>query len=115
MDLNIKIKDKIKSHAKRVFPEECCGFLIEGEQGEVKAIECKNIAEDKQSLFRISIEEYLQALVEGDIYAVYHSHTKGKNSFSEADKTISESLELTSVLYNPSSDIFEVMEPEIDE
>ena len=115
MDLNIKIKDKIKSHAERVFPEECCGFLIEEDQGQIKVIECKNTAEDKQSLFKISIEEYLQALVEGDICAVYHSHTKGENSFSEADKTISESLELTSVLYNPSSDIFEVMEPKIDE
>ena len=86
MNLDIKTKDKIKSHAERVFPDECCGFLIEEDQGWIKVIECKNTAEDKQSLFKISIEEYLQALVEGDICAVYHSHTKGKNSFSEADK-----------------------------
>ena len=114
MDLSPRIKDKIKAHAKRVSPEECCGFLIESDQGEIKVIECKNISEKKETLFKISIDEYLQALTEGDIYAVYHSHTREGNSFSEADKTISRSLELTSVLYHSSNDLFEVLEPEVE-
>jgi proteasome lid subunit RPN8/RPN11 len=112
MNLKEEIKNKIKDHAQRVSPEECCGLLIELEDnGEIKIIECENIAEDKENLFKISIEEYLEALSEGDIYAVYHSHTKGENSFSEADKTISDSLELRSVLYNLPTDVFEILEP----
>ena len=34
--------------------------------------------------------------------------------FSEADKTISQSLELTSILYHTSNDLFEVLEPEVE-
>jgi len=114
MNLKEEIKSKIKDHAERVSPEECCGLLIELEDGgEIKVVECENIAEDKESLFKISIEEYLNVLSEGDIYAVYHSHTKGENSFSDADKTISDSLELRSVLYNLSTDMFETLEPKV--
>ena len=115
MDLNSNIKNKIRTHAERFFPEECCGFLIESDQGDVKVIECKNVSEEKETLFKISIDEYLQALTEGDIYAVYHSHTKGENSFSDADKTVSESLELVSILYNTSNESFEILEPEIED
>ena len=112
MNLKEEIKSEIKDHAQRVSPEECCGLLVELEDsGEIKIIECKNIAEDKENLFRISVEEYLSALSEGDIYAVYHSHTKGENSFSSADKTISDSLELRSILYNLSTGVFETLEP----
>ena len=115
MNLDLTIKEKIKSHSEKTFPEECCGLLIEKDEGEVKVIECKNVTKDKKSLFKISIEEYLEALTQGDILAVYHSHTKGDNSFSEADKEISESLELTSVLYISSKNEFEIMEPQLNE
>tara|TARA_Y100000356_G_C11055850_1_gene181212 strand:- start:197 stop:544 length:348 start_codon:yes stop_codon:yes gene_type:complete len=115
MNLDTTIKDKIKSHSEKNFPEECCGLLIEKDEGDLKVVECKNTAEDKESLFKISIEEYLEALSEGDILAVYHSHTKGDNSFSDADKEISESLELTSILYIHSKNEFQIMEPQPDE
>ena len=84
---------------------------MESDEGELKVVECKNTAEDKNTLFKISIEEYLQALTEGDVYGVYHSQTQGESSFSEADKTISESLELVSVLYNTSNEVFDILEP----
>lgn len=111
MELSLKIKEKIKTHAERVSPEECCGLLVESDEGELKVVECKNTAEDKNTLFKISLEEYLQALTQGDVYGVYHSHTQGESSFSEADKTISESLELVSVLYNTSNEAFDILEP----
>jgi proteasome lid subunit RPN8/RPN11 len=110
MNLNSTIKGKIKSHSEKVFPEECCGLLIEDEEGGIDVVECENSSEDKESLFKISTEEYLEALSQGDIVAVYHSHTKGDNSFSEADKDISESLELNSILYISSKDEFQIME-----
>mgnify|MGYP003139028553 FL=1 len=113
MTLTDPIKDKIRSHAKKVFPEECCGLILENESGDIILRECENSAEDKEDKFKISIEEYLNALLDGDVAAVYHSHTKGDKSFSSADKEISQSLELTSVLYISSKDSFEVMEPDI--
>ena len=64
MNLDLTIKEKIKSHSEKTFPEECCGLLIEKDEGEVKVIECKNVAKDKKSLFKISIEEYLEALTQ---------------------------------------------------
>ena len=94
MTLTDPIKDKIRSHAKKVFPEECCGLILENESGDI-------------------ILREVNALLDGDVAAVYHSHTKGDNSFSSADEEISQSLELTSVLYISSKDSFEVMEPDI--
>jgi hypothetical protein len=77
--------------------------------------ECKNIAKNKESFFKISIEDYLDTLSKGDILAVYHSHTKGENSFSEADETICNDLEMVSVLYNTKTEKFETLEPKINE
>jgi len=115
MELTKKIKTAIEKHASRVSPEECCGFLIESDEGSISVQECKNIAKNKESFFKISIEDYLDTLSKGDILAVYHSHTKGENSFSEADETICNDLEMVSVLYNAKTKKFETLEPKIDE
>tara|TARA_R110002110_G_scaffold41952_2_gene132545 strand:- start:279 stop:626 length:348 start_codon:yes stop_codon:yes gene_type:complete len=115
MELSNEIKEQIKNHALGSSPEECCGFLIDSEEGPLKLTECKNIANDKESFFKISIEEYLNALTDGDITAVYHSHTKGENSFSEVDKSLVDDLEMISVLYNTTTDEFEILRPETDE
>ena len=34
MNLDTTIKDKIKSHSENNFPEECCGLLIEKDEGD---------------------------------------------------------------------------------
>ena len=115
MKLSNEIKEQIKNHALDSSPEECCGFLIHSDEGSMKLTECKNIASNKESFFKISVEEYLNALTDGDITAVYHSHTKGENSFSEVDKSLVNDLEMTSVLYNTTTDKFEILEPEVDE
>jgi proteasome lid subunit RPN8/RPN11 len=116
MELDPKTKDRIKRHADKSSPEECCGFLIESEEGALKSIECKNMASDKKNFFKISVDEYLDALVEGDILAVYHSHTtEEEQSFSEVDKTVCRDLEIISVLYNTATEKFKILEPDDDE
>ena len=115
MKLTKQIEAAIKKHAIKVSPEECCGFLVESDEGAIKISECKNISKNKKEHFKISIEDYLQALVDGDIFAVYHSHTKEDSSFSEADEDICNNLEMVSVLYNTETDNFQILEPKINE
>ena len=105
----------MKRHADENLPDECCGFLIESEEGALRTVECKNIAKDKKNFFKISVDEYLDALVEGDILAVYHSHTIEGQSFSDIDKGVCDDLEIISILYNTVTEKFEILEPENDE
>ena len=41
--------EQIKQHAKKVFPEECCGFVLKNKS----VFECKNVAIDKKVYFKI--------------------------------------------------------------
>ena len=100
MKLTKNIQNRIKKHADQVFPEECCGLIVKRDEDNKMIVKkCKNMAEDKINNFQISVEDYLNSYMNGEISAVYHSHTQGQNSFSEADKTITDGLELANVLY----------------
>ena len=105
IDITQDVKEKIKEEAKSVHPNECCGLLIvtKGSE-ELDIYKSINTAKDPINNFALELEDYVIAEQAGDVVGLYHSHTQGINSFSEADITISDKLELISVLYNTESD-----------
>ena len=78
--------DRIYAHARRAFPAECCGYVVDGD-----VVECSNadttqpdrgFAIDGRELFEFarSFDSDRPALV------VYHSHTNGRAYFSATDR-----------------------------
>ena len=65
----IEIKQAIANHAREVFPQEACGFVVNG-----KLIKCKNDHPLPSCNFAITARDYVKAESLGAIEAVYHSH-----------------------------------------
>lgn len=76
----IEIKQAIANHAREVFPQEACGFVVNG-----KIIKCKNHHPLPLSNFAIAAKDYANAEQLGTIEAIYHSHPEGLNGFSLRD------------------------------
>jgi len=98
MIINTEIKKKIKAHARLEHPKECCGFIVDRD-GELLCVQSKNTSFEENK-FRTNPKDYLAAIRLGKIVAVYHSHTKGKERFSEFDKFNSINHDLTYVVFN---------------
>ena len=69
------LTEQIISHAKHVYPNECCGLIVDGDY-----ITCKNVADDPSETFRISPNDWQPADV------VVHSHPQGQRYLSGADR-----------------------------
>lgn len=74
----------IVEHLLDCYPEEGCGILL-NKRGKVVWIPCKNEAEDKLNNFKIPAEDYIKATLQGDIYAIVHSHPDSDKGPSEND------------------------------
>lgn len=62
------------THAKRQFPSEACGFLIEHD-GVEEFVACRNSSEKEKDNFEINARDYFETVRKGKIIAVCHSHT----------------------------------------
>tara|TARA_Y100000593_G_scaffold31767_2_gene62468 strand:- start:7109 stop:7825 length:717 start_codon:yes stop_codon:yes gene_type:complete len=109
MNLTQYIKNKIKEHAFKEKPKECCGFVLDCE-GERKVFECHN-SSFTSDFFRISPKDYIRAKDVGKIIAVYHSHTNTNDLFSEFDKFNSVCHNITYILYCLSNNSFTYFDP----
>jgi proteasome lid subunit RPN8/RPN11 len=69
MDLTPAALADFQAHACEVWPEECCGLLIDA-----KYVRCSNSADDPRTDFYINPTELLGHRATGDIQAVLHSH-----------------------------------------
>jgi proteasome lid subunit RPN8/RPN11 len=107
-----EIKAKIKEHALKENPEECCGLLLLNKKNILEAFPCRNIAQDKENEFTICQLDYLKATFNGKIIGIYHSHCLQDNSFSELDKQVSHKLNLKNIVYILKKDSFEEYSPE---
>lgn len=76
------IKQKLIAHAKKEYPNECCGILI-NKNNVIEYIECENKALNKTETFLID-NNYL---IEYDdfIIGIVHSHPNGNNRLSNVD------------------------------
>tara|TARA_R100000808_G_C2141399_1_gene149203 strand:+ start:1204 stop:1977 length:774 start_codon:yes stop_codon:yes gene_type:complete len=105
MILTPKIKNKIKNHAEKEMPHECCGFIIEKGKS-LDTYPCKNIATDPTHHFKIPPEDYIKCSDTENIMAIYHSHPNKVNHFSLADEQNMNITENRFILYCVGTDEF---------
>ena len=79
MKLTEKLKKAIQTHAAEVYPDECCGVIVDKEY-----IPCRNISDDKNQ-FEIHHEDLARAEDLGEIQAYVHSHPDASAQASEID------------------------------
>ena len=84
---NDSIIEKIKSHAEKQFPKECCGIIVENKKGETKYIPCKNVSKTPKESFKIAEKRYADIDNKNKILAVFHSHPDYPNYPSKSDMT----------------------------
>lgn len=75
----------IMNHAKRSYPNECCGVVAQKSRVE-KYFPCKNLALEPTDQFNLSPEDYMEAEEWGVITAIVHSHPDATTQPSELDK-----------------------------
>lgn len=102
--MNTRIKNKIRQHAQKQAPLECCGFIIE-RNGDIEVLECENISNDPLNNFKISAKDFLTVKHHYNILYIYHSHID-QEEFSLMDKRCSEESKLDLILYILNKDQF---------
>jgi [CysO sulfur-carrier protein]-S-L-cysteine hydrolase len=104
------VREAIYAHARRVFPAECCGYLVGPAGGDrvEAAVACRNAQADgvhpttpergADTGFVIADAELLAFArsLDGPMPArvVYHSHTNGRAYFSNVDQDLAAAQEL---------------------
>jgi proteasome lid subunit RPN8/RPN11 len=83
-------------------PNESCGFLVK-QSSNLIVYPCLNVHPDPLNHFEISANSYAEASNQGEIAAIYHSHTysseqNGKVGFSQVDQAACEASGLPWVL-----------------
>ena len=96
------------------YPEEGCGIIL-NKKGKLEWMACENEAEDKENDFKISGKDYIKAQLQGDIYAIVHSHPDAPSEPSEADKSSSNFLGIPYIIYSVPSCQKTVYIPELKE
>ena len=79
MQLTATIQHAIKQHAAEVFPQECCGVIVNGVY-----LPCRNIAQGLDQ-FEIHHQDLADAEDLGEIEAYVHSHPNASARASELD------------------------------
>jgi proteasome lid subunit RPN8/RPN11 len=86
-------KNFMLTHAKAMYPNECCGVIIR--KGEKQEVICgRNVSDRPRHNFVLHPEDYGYAEDNGDVLAVYHSHCEGSPQATTADMTTAETHEL---------------------
>ena len=79
MKLTAKLKKMIIAHAKKEYPRECCGVIVDG-----KYMACRNIAENNDQ-FEICPKDLANAEDFGEIQIYVHSHPNAGTRASDLD------------------------------
>lgn len=74
----------MREHAQACFPNEACGLIVSAGK-KAHFVACKNQAPDPQANFLIGPDDYIKATEQGEVIAIWHSHTHGSVEPSEAD------------------------------
>jgi proteasome lid subunit RPN8/RPN11 len=106
IDIPIEIKQAIANHAREVFPQEACGFVVNG-----KIIKCKNDHPLPLSNFAITAKDYAKAERLGTIEAIYHSHPEGLNGFSSRDVQSCRQSNVPWIVFNAKTGDFFYADP----
>ena len=79
MKLTAKLKKDIHLHAAEMYPNECCGVIVDDEY-----VRCRNTSQQKD-MFEIHHEDLANAEDRGEIRAYVHSHPDATARASELD------------------------------
>lgn len=82
-----------KTHARAEAPNESCGFIAAGEY-----VPCANRHRDPENYFRIDDARFDQALIDGSLQALVHSHPRGPAVPSEFDQRQADALDVPSLI-----------------
>ncbi len=85
--------EQIKKHAKQVYPNECCGIVLNNDV----IVPCRNISDTPEKSFIIDSDQ-IKDYANENIVGFYHSH-KEYEDFSLADIAFSEKLHKFCILY----------------
>lgn len=108
---NMNIEKQIINACGKKPNEESCGFIVY-DNGEFRAIESENRAQDKSEEFYIPAKEFLFIKNSNNVIAVYHSHPKTDENPSEFDKNNSNLICLPFVIFSLKNRRMSVFEPE---
>lgn len=75
-----ELKQILIDTAKKEFPKEMCGVLIEN-NGNIEFKQCENLSKEPTELFEIDSS----VLIDFNVVAIVHSHTNGRNYLSKYD------------------------------
>ena len=98
-------------HATEIYPEECCGLIIDLDGVETYC-KCKNISGAyKTKSFVIDPLDYAAAEDQGEVLGIVHSHPDGELVFSHTDRMACKYLDLPFYLVEPKSESIIVIYP----
>lgn len=104
--ISLTLKRAISLEARQKAPEECCGFIVNGE-----LMPCKNIHDSPLDNFAISAEDYAKAEEKGEIEAVYHSHLGELDAFSKHDLKACKQCNIPWVMVHLPTNNFHYIDP----
>lgn len=104
--LTYRIKKAIAFEASQSAPQECCGFIVNGE-----VLPCKNAHNTPETNFAISAEDYAMAEDKGVIEAIYHSHVGGLDGFSRHDIKACKQCNIPWVMIHLPTNNFHYIDP----
>ena len=106
MNLSDEQKNKIKEHALKENPKECCGLILSDES----LLEMENKSFFPEDTFYINFEDLPNELSLDQIKAFYHSHPLGGEK-SSIDMYFSHKRNLPFIIYDLQKDSFSQYSP----
>ena len=76
------------------YPNEACGFIVRTSGQKYRFLEVRNVSEDPVNEFVMHHEDVIAAEDEGEVVAIWHSHTDRPATASDADRAGCEATEL---------------------
>lgn len=90
----LSLIDEVKQHASDIFPNECCGALIND-----KYVRFENCSQDKENSFLIRNQEFDKQLLLGNVKQIIHSHNQ-KPHASIVDQEACSEMEVSYAIIN---------------
>jgi proteasome lid subunit RPN8/RPN11 len=89
VDIDPELIDRIVAHARRDFPNECCGMIAVRDGRAVSVHEAENLAASplRFEVDGLEVHRTIEAIEEdgGELGAIYHSHTRSDPYPSQTD------------------------------
>lgn len=100
-------------HLEKEYPNEGCGVVL-NKRGKKVWVPCKNISSDPENSFEIDSKDYMRAQLQGDIYAIVHSHPDASSEPSEHDRKASDFLGIPYYIFSLPDGELTVYEPKTE-